>query len=134
MFIKYIFVWMLLAVVAIINGIIRVSTYGQIMPELAAHQLSTLTAVVASAVVIWLANRRWPITTATEAWSIGLCWLLMTMAFEFGFGHYVAGHAWERLLADYNLLRGRVWPLFLGWITVAPFVMHKLAGAIPGRR
>lgn len=134
MVMKYLLVWLLLAAVAIVNGIIRVGTYGTVMPELAAHQLSTVTAVAAAALVVWLANRRWPIATASEAWSIGCCWLLMTVAFEFGFGHYVAGHTWERLLADYNLLRGRVWLLFLAWITVAPFVMHKLAGGTPGRR
>jgi hypothetical protein len=29
-----------------------------------------------------------------------------TVAFELTFGHYVMGHPWSRLLADYNLLAG----------------------------
>jgi hypothetical protein len=53
----------------------------------------------------------------------------MTVAFEFGFGHYVAGHSWSLLLADYNLLAGRVWSLFLIWITIVPYVTWRLANA-----
>jgi hypothetical protein len=71
-------------------------------------------------------NRLWPIGSAKEAWIIGACWLLMTIAFEFGFGHYVAGHSWSRLIADYNLLEGRVWSLFLTWIAVLPYVIWRL--------
>ena len=41
----------------------------------------------------------------------------------------VAGHSWARLLADYNLFAGRVWSLFLVWITVAPYVTWRLANA-----
>jgi hypothetical protein len=44
---------------------------------------------------------------------IGLYWLLLTVAFELFFGHYVMGRPWEAVLADYNLLRGRLWVLVL---------------------
>jgi len=40
--------------------------------------------------------------------TIGLVWLAMTVAFEFLFGDYVAGHSWDRLLHDYNLFAGRL--------------------------
>jgi apolipoprotein N-acyltransferase len=50
----------------------------------------------------------------------------MTVIFEFGFGHYVAGHSWSHLLADYNLLAGRVWFLFLIWIALLPYVIWRL--------
>ena len=36
-------------------------------------------------------------------------WLGMTLAFEFLFGHYIAGKSWSLLLADYNLAAGRLW-------------------------
>ncbi len=45
--------------------------------------------------------------------ALGLFWTLATIAFEFGFGRLVMGHSWARLLADYNLLAGRVWVLVL---------------------
>ena len=124
---RYLLVWFLLAIVAIANGIIRQSTYGKAVPDLAAHQISTGTAIVASGVVVWFVHRVWPIDSAKQAWTIGGLWLLMTVAFEFGFGYYVAGHSWDKLLADYNLLDGRVWALFLVWVAVMPFIFFKIS-------
>ena len=54
--------------------------------------------------------------------------LAMTVAFEFLFGHYVAGHSWDRLLHDYNLFAGRVWVVVLVWVTVAPYLFFRLRG------
>ncbi len=123
---RYLLLWLLLAGVAIANGIARQATYGKRLSELAAHQVSTVTAVLATSAVVWSAGRYWPIESAPQAWSIGLLWLLMTVAFEFGFGHYVAGHSWQRLRADYNLVNGRVWVLFLAWLAVLPYLVFKL--------
>jgi hypothetical protein len=126
---RYLFFWLILAVVAIANGILRQATYGRHMSDLAAHQFSTLTGILLTGGVVWALNRLWPIHSANAAWIIGVCWLLMTVVFEFGFGHYVAGHSWSRLCADYNLLEGRVWSLFLAWITVLPYVTWRLSNA-----
>jgi hypothetical protein len=49
----------------------------------------------------------------------------MTLAFEFLFGHFVAGHSWARLLQDYNLLAGRVWVLLLAWVALAPYLFYR---------
>jgi hypothetical protein len=40
--------------------------------------------------------------------------------FELLAGHYVFGNSWEKLLADYNLFRGRIWALVLIIILFAP--------------
>lgn len=124
---SYFLTWFLLAIVAIANGILRQSTYGKLVSELAAHQISTALGTVLTGLVVWTVNRYWPIESAKQALVIGGCWLVMTMAFEFGFGHYVAGHSWQKLLADYNLLEGRVWSLFLVWVAIMPFVIFKLS-------
>ena len=128
---RYLLVWLLLAVVAIANGIVRQYTYGKLMSDLAAHQVSTVTAILATGAVVWGIHRYWPIDSAAQAWVIGASWLLMTVLFEFGFGHYVAGHSWDRLLADYNILQGRVWSLFLVWILVLPALVFS-ASRSPG--
>lgn len=107
------------------NGTLRQFTYGRHMPELAAHQLSTVTGILLTSAAVWALNRTWPIGSARAAWTIGAGWLVMTIAFEFGFGHYIAGHSWSRLFADYKLLEGRVWSLFLAWIAVLPYVIWK---------
>jgi len=126
-FTKYLFVWLLLAVVAIANGILRQITYSKIVSELTAHQISTVTAILASGMVVWITNRFWPIESPSQAMAIGFFWLVMTVIFEFGFGHFIAGHPWEKLTADYNLLEGRVWTLFLIWVAILPLLVFKFA-------
>lgn len=61
-----------------------------------------------------------------EALVVGTAWLLAAVAFEFGFGHYVDGLSWSRLLSDYDLTRGRL--LLLVWVTVGggPFVLARV--------
>ena len=126
---KYLLVWILMAVVATTNGIVRQTTYGKVVSDLAAHQISTITAILATGAVIWVIHRIWPIESSAQAWLIGICWLVLTVAFEFGFGHFVAGHSWQRLLADYSLFQGRVWSLFLVWVFVMPYVVFKVASS-----
>jgi hypothetical protein len=57
---------------------------------------------------------------------VGALWVGLTVAFEFGFGHYVMGAPWEVLLADYDILRGRLWPLVLAANLVAPLLAGRL--------
>ena len=126
---RYLVCWVLLAIVAIGNGILRESTYAGAMPELAAHQVSTLTGMVLMGLVVWWFSRRWPPDSARQALLIGLLWVAMTVTFEFSFGHYVAGHSWQRLFADYDLSAGRLWALFLLWIAAMPYLFYRLSPA-----
>jgi hypothetical protein len=105
---------------------LREASYGRGLPERTAHQLSTLTGIVFTGLCAWLLLQVWPLQTALQAWRVGLLWLLLTAGFEFLFGRYVAGHSWRRLLHDYNLAQGRVWLLFLLWITVMPYLFFRL--------
>lgn len=125
MIIRYTLFWLLLAVVAIANGILRQSTYGKMVSDLTAHQVSTVTAIIFMGMLVFWLNRSWPIESASQAWLIGAIWLVLTIAFEFGFGHFVVGHAWGKLLADYNLFNGRVWSLFLLWIMTLPYLAFR---------
>jgi hypothetical protein len=123
----YMAFWLVLMVLGVLNGILREFTYGRRLRELPAHQVSTLTGMLAMTVAVWLLSRFAMPSSPEEALMIGLAWLSLTVAFEFGFGHFVAGHSWERLLADYNLFRGRLWPLFLIWILVLPLLAYVIA-------
>ena len=118
--------WAPLIVIMIANGIARESLYGPGMSELRAHQLSTLTGAALYFAYVWIVFDRLGISDPAMAWAIGAAWLAFTVAFEFSFGHFVAGHPWSRLLEDYDLSQGRVWSLFLVWVVVAPWVVYRL--------
>ena len=123
---RYVIGWLPLVVIGILNGILRQKGYSKYVGELTAHQISTLTGIILMGLYIWWLTGVWKIESSGQALAIGLIWLGMTVVFEFVFGHYVIGHSWKKLFHDYNLLEGRVWVFVLIWITVAPFVCHKL--------
>lgn len=122
--IEYQLCWFLLAAVGIANGVLPQYTYGRRLTELVAHQISTVTAIIFTGLLVWGVSRLWPLESMGQAWMVGAIWLAATVAFEFGFGHYVVGHPWEKLLRDYNLMKGRLWLLVLVWTLIMPPLFH----------
>ena len=123
---KYIWAWFPMIVIAIANGIFREKVLANHLNELRAHQVSTASMIVLFGMYVWVLFCIWLPTSANQAIGIGLIWLVLTVLFEFLFGHYIVGHSWEKLLADYNIFKGRVWVLVLIWISVAPLIIYQL--------
>ena len=128
--------WLGLLPLMIGNGVLREAVFAPRMDELLAHQVSTATAVIILALYTYLVFPLLRIRSERHAWRIGFLWVGLTVAFEFGFGRFVMGHPWSRLLADYNLWAGRVWLLFLIGVVIAPWsalaVRSPVAGDQPG--
>jgi hypothetical protein len=125
---KAICAWLLMIPVAILNGGLRQALFVPAVGELRGHQLSVMTGSAAFFAVIYaLLHRDAP--RYTDRWLLGLggVWIAATIAFEFGFGHFVMGSSWSRLLADYNVLAGRLWTIVLAVIGVAPLVVKRMA-------
>lgn len=115
-----------MVVIGIANGSLRQFGYGKYMDELTAHQISSVTGVFFFGVYIWLLSLRWPLASSRQALAVGAIWLGLTTAFEFLFGHYAAGHSWEKLLYDYNVLEGRLWSLVLLAVAAGPCLVHRI--------
>ena len=123
---RYALAWIPMVFIAIFNGAIREFTYGRHMAELHAHQVSCITGIILFVLYAWILGFFWPLKSAREAVAAGLIWLVLTVAFEFLFGHFVAGHSWARLLADYDLTAGRLWLLVLLAVGLLPYSIFKL--------
>jgi hypothetical protein len=114
--------WVAFMATGIANGILRVSILETSLSQYAAHLLSTAILCIALFVeinvflnIVGEYSQRWLI-------ALGVMWTLLTVAFEFGFGHYVARQSWAMLLENYNLLRGRVWPAVLLVVLLTPLL------------
>ena len=123
---QYTLLWFGLMIIGIANGILREATYGKVLSELRAHQLSTVAGMLLIGAVVWVFAQWFPLQTARTALLTGCVWLGLTVAFEFVFGRTVAGHSWSRLLRDYNLRAGRLWVVFLGWILALPYLVYRI--------
>ncbi|MGB3212954.1 MAG: hypothetical protein WBB19_19790 [Desulforhopalus sp.] len=123
---KLLIAWFIMLLVSILNGAIRDFTYGKHVNELRAHQLSSVSSVFLLGMVILGYMRFHPPATGQEAMTTGLVWMVLTLAFEFLFFHFVGGHSWAKLFANYNVLKGRVWIFVLLWLAVAPYIIFCL--------
>jgi hypothetical protein len=126
---RYVAAWFPMLAIAIANGALRQAVFAPRMTELRAHQVSAVTGAVLIGAFIWFVVRRWPPASSGSAIRIGLLWLAMTVAFECFMVLILMGQPLERALADYNLLAGRVWVLFLAWLAAAPWVFCRLRRA-----
>ena len=116
-------VWFGIMLLAILNGAARDTFFVPRMGDLAARALSCVT-LSTLIVGVTLVSLRWIApASGSDAWRIGATWLGMTLAFEFLAGHYVFRTPWPALLADYNLLAGRLWILVLVVTFLAPVLM-----------
>jgi hypothetical protein len=98
-----------LLVIAILNGALRVAwliprlgdTWARVVST---ASLSAAIVLLAACTIGWMRPRTWRATR-----TIGAFWLGLTIAFEFLGGYYLFGRPWDALLADDNVLQGRIW-------------------------
>ena len=126
MYLRYFLAWFPLVVLGLMNATIRQVVYARYVSEPQAHQISTLTICVLVSIYAWALSNAWKLSSPSQAIGVGLMWMVLTIAFEFGFGHYVVGDAWGSLLRDYNVLEGRVWGVFVLWVGLAPYVFYTI--------
>lgn len=125
-------VWFGIMLLAILNGAFRDVLLTPRVGDLGARAISCLTLAVVILFVTWISLPWIRPESMSDAWRIGSMWLAMTLIFEFGAGHYGFGTPWTALLADYNLLAGRLWILVLVATVTAPALIHGLGHNLRG--
>jgi hypothetical protein len=132
MFVRLGAVWFAIMLIAILNGAARDMLLAPRLGDPVARALSCLTLAALIVLVTWVSLRWIHPASQGDAWTIGVMWLAMTLTFEFVAGHYLFHTEWSTLLADYNLLKGRLWIVVLVTTTIAPALIFR-AGEIPVR-
>ena len=112
----------------VVNGAVRDRTYGRHWGEASAHRVSTGTLIAALLPYMRWLERRAPLPGNAAAVGVGVSWAVLTVVFEFGLGR-ARGLSWAQAAADYNLARGRLWPLVLVALAFGPVVARKLRTA-----
>ena len=115
-------IWFIILVCAVINGAFREAVLVPIFGSPVALPASglLLTGCIV-AVSRWLLPRLGRLRRL-QAICIGLFWLCLTLAFEFGFGRLVLHRPWEKLFEAYTFKNGDLWPLVLLATLIAPIL------------
>jgi hypothetical protein len=119
-------VWLLILGCAILNGGLREML---LMPALgrpfalvlSGLLLSACIVAVSYALVPWFGELSRP-----DCFCLGLFWLCLTLAFEFGFGRLVQHRSWAELLQAYTFQDGNLWPLVLLVTLMSPLAAARL--------
>jgi len=127
LFIYALGVWLIFVVAAILNGVFRETFITPKVGEHAGHIISTiiLISLILTVTALFISNLKVNYTK-TDLILIGAFWVTLTILFEFGFGHYIVGHSWSKLFADYNILKGRVWSFVLLTTFIAPLLIDYI--------
>jgi hypothetical protein len=125
---KAIGIWVLLVVVAVLNGVIREKL---LAPRIGACRALPLSGVLLSVVIFLITLILIPIFQPSlpwHYWLVGGTWVSMTVAFEYLFGHYVMEHSWRELTETYNVRTGNLWSLVLLTTAISPYLAAWLRG------
>lgn len=126
-------IWLVLICAEMLHGIARGIFLVPHVGEFRSNQIGVFTGsiiilVIALAFVRWIGASR-----TTDLLAVGLLWLILTLAFEIGFGRFVVGASWERLAADYDVLEGGLLPFGMIVLLLSPLIAGKLRGSVPTR-
>lgn len=128
---KALLIWLLFMVGAIANGTLRVKLIVPFTGEALGHIISTALLSVIILCISWSTVPWLAPATRHDAWGIGAGWLFLTLAFEFGVGYFIGHHGWAEMLADYNVLKGRVWAVVPLITFFAPWWSAHVRGLLP---
>ena len=123
---RYLFAWLPMIAIAVANGAAREAWLLPRFGDALARQISTVTLLVLFAIYIRAVFKLWPLASGRLAAGVGVSWLVLTLSFEFGLGHFVSHLTWRETLGEYDLTAGRLWILVPIWVAVAPYVFYSL--------
>lgn len=103
-------IWLGILVLASLNGAVRDLVVAPRVGDTIARALSTVILCGLVLLVTWTSIRWLGPRGPREAAALGLFWVALTLTFELAAGR-LSGKPWSVVLADYDVLRGRIWIL-----------------------
>ena len=127
-------VWSGILMLAVFNGWVRDTWLSPRLGDTVGRAISTLLLCGLIVLATWLTIRWIGPATRNEALGVGVLWAALTLAFEFGVGHYGFRKPWPELFADYDLSRGRIWIAALVVTLFAPWWTARRRGLLVSGR
>lgn len=123
-------VWLILMMVEVIHGTLRTLLLAPRVGDFAARQVSVFTGSLLILLTTYLLMGWMRILKRSALVQVGVVWLVLTVAFELGIGHYVAGRSWVNLASDFKIWEGGLLPVGLIVLTAAPYIAARWRGLL----
>ena len=119
-------VWLVLIAVEFVHGMLRAIFLVPVVGDFRARQIGVFTGSLLILLVACLFVQ-WLRTTERKALTlVGILWVVLTVTFEFSFGHFVFGRSWRDLASDYDLVHGGFLSVGLVVLAFSPSIAAKL--------
>ena len=121
-------VWFVLIGVEFVHGALRAIFLVPVVGDHRSRHIgvftgSVLILLVAYLVVPWLHADK-----GRALISVGVLWLVLTVAFEFSFGHYVFRRSWGDVASDYDPFQGGFLLIGMAVLMFAPVIAARMRG------
>lgn len=122
--------WFVLLIVALINAIIRETTYKPLLTPyigMWAHQISSLTGIILFFLAIYFFLKKTKYNySQKDLFKVGLSWILMTILFECFMNIYIRHLTFHQVLQTYYFWKGDTWFFVLLSLLISPFIAHRI--------
>ena len=123
-------IWLVIVAAAILNGVFREKV---LVPAIGASMGLPLSGVLLAVLVFLVTLLLVPFIASSESkayiW-VGIFWVILTLFFEFLFGHFVAGKSWQEIMQVFNIKTGDLFIFVLFVTAISPWLSAKLRGIL----
>jgi hypothetical protein len=121
-------VWFVMLAAAILNGLLRDYLLTPLMGTSIALPVSGLVLSFLVLLIAWLLIPFTGVARPQACLLLGLFWVVLTLAFEYLFGHYVAGRPWQDIHRIFNPIEGDLFSVVLVVTALSPWLAARLRG------
>lgn len=125
-FIKASMIWLIIALLAVVNGIFRETVLVSVVGQNIALPVSGMLLSVIVFIVTYLSFPLFGKHNNTAYFLIGLQWVFMTLIFEVFFGHYMMEKSWSEILQVFNIMKGNLFSIVLIVSLFSPLLVAKI--------
>jgi hypothetical protein len=118
--------WLIMVPAAVLNGLARDNTLAPLFGKTVALPLSGATLSALIFAIAWFTIPRLGLRQKSACWLVGLLWAALTLAFEYGFGHYVAERPWREINRLFDVTEGNLLILVVAVLLTAPRITAGL--------
>lgn len=123
-------VWLIIALLAFANGVLRETILEPLPGANVALPLSGILLSVIIFFVTYLVFSFFGNQNSVTYLFIGGQWLLMTLFFEFIFGYYVFGQSLGEIFQVFNVLKGNLFIIALISSLISPYSVARIKGIL----
>ncbi|SRR6266566_2899619 len=118
--------WLLVMAVEFVHGTLRWIFLRPRVGDFRSGQIGVVTGSGLFLLIVYFCEPWMMLGSSKDGLRVGLLWVVLTLAFEGNFGHYVMGRSWESIAAEYNLLHGGLMPVGLAIFAMTPWIAWRL--------